>query len=101
MQQGPALRCEAFSPLSAARLTFGLSRRMLVSERCTNMPIPRLPELLVILFIILLIFGAGKLPDVAASLGKSIRGFREAAQSPENKDAASSSSSTPKEKSAH
>lgn len=64
------------------------------------MPIPRLPELLVILFIILLIFGAGKLPDVAASLGKSIRGFREAAQSPENKDT-SSSSSSPKEKSAH
>ena len=31
--------------------------------------------LMLILFIVLLIFGAGKLPDVASSLGKSIKEF--------------------------
>ena len=31
---------------------------------------------MLILFIVLLIFGAGKLPDVASSLGKSIKEFR-------------------------
>ena len=40
------------------------------------MSIPNLPELMLILFIVLLIFGAGKLPDVASSLGKSIKEFR-------------------------
>lgn len=37
---------------------------------------PGLPELLVILFIILLIFGASKLPQIGSSLGKGIREFR-------------------------
>jgi len=37
---------------------------------------PGLPELLVILFIILLIFGASKLPQIGGSLGKGIREFR-------------------------
>lgn len=39
-----------------------------------------LPELLVILFICLLIFGAGKLPGVGKALGQSIREFRQASQ---------------------
>ena len=40
---------------------------------------PRLgvPELLIILVIVILVFGVGKLPEVGASLGKAIRGFRE------------------------
>jgi TatA/E family protein of Tat protein translocase len=37
------------------------------------------PELIVILIIALVVLGPGKLPDVAASLGKSIREFRRAA----------------------
>ncbi|MDY7041067.1 MAG: twin-arginine translocase TatA/TatE family subunit [Chloroflexota bacterium] len=36
-----------------------------------------LPELLVILVIVVLIFGVGRLPEVGESLGKAIRGFRE------------------------
>lgn len=36
------------------------------------------PELLIILVILLLIFGAGRLTDVGSSLGKSIREFRKA-----------------------
>lgn len=35
-------------------------------------------ELIVILFIILLLFGAKKLPDLAGSVGRSIREFRRA-----------------------
>ena len=36
------------------------------------------PELIVILVIALLVIGPGKLPDVGAALGKSIREFRKA-----------------------
>jgi sec-independent protein translocase protein TatA len=35
-------------------------------------------ELLLILFIVLLLFGAKKIPDVAASLGRGIQSFRKA-----------------------
>jgi sec-independent protein translocase protein TatA len=37
-------------------------------------------ELIIIMVIALLIFGAGKLPDVASGLGKSIKGFKKAIQ---------------------
>ena len=37
-----------------------------------------LPEFIVILLIILLIFGAKKLPDIARSMGKAIREFQKA-----------------------
>ena len=33
-------------------------------------------ELLVILFIVLVIFGAGKLPEIGAGMGKAIGNFR-------------------------
>ena len=33
-------------------------------------------ELLLLLGVVVLIFGAGKLPELGAGLGKSIRGFR-------------------------
>ena len=36
------------------------------------------PELLVILFIILLVFGSKKLPELAQGLGKGIREFKKA-----------------------
>ena len=36
------------------------------------------PELIIILFIVLIIFGAGKLGDVGGSLGKGIREFKKA-----------------------
>lgn len=36
-----------------------------------------LPELLVILVIILLIFGANRLGDIGSGLGKAIRGFKD------------------------
>ncbi len=36
------------------------------------------PELLLILFVVLLLFGGQKLPEIARSLGKSIREFKRA-----------------------
>src|SRR4029079_14258537 len=40
------------------------------------------PELIIILVIALLILGLGKLPEVGASIGKSIREFRKASSDP-------------------
>ena len=37
-----------------------------------------LPELLVILFIVLIIFGANRLPEIGAGLGQGIRNFKKA-----------------------
>jgi sec-independent protein translocase protein TatA len=37
-----------------------------------------IPELLIILVIILIIFGVGKLPDIGLSLGKGIKNFKKA-----------------------
>ena len=36
-----------------------------------------IPELLIVLVIVLVFFGAGKLPEIGSALGKGIRGFRE------------------------
>lgn len=41
------------------------------------------PELMLILFIFLLLFGANKLPELAKGLGKSMREFKKAASSVE------------------
>ena len=35
-----------------------------------------MPELIVILVIVLIIFGAGKLPEIGSGLGRAIRGFK-------------------------
>ena len=47
-------------------------------------------ELVLILIIVLIIFGAGKLPDIGASLGKAIRGFKKAASGEDEKPLESS-----------
>lgn len=36
------------------------------------------PELIIILVIVIIIFGAGKLPEIGGALGKGIREFRAA-----------------------
>ena len=40
----------------------------------------RLPELLIILVVLVLLFGAKKLPELGDSLGKGIRAFKRAAE---------------------
>ncbi|MCP4745167.1 MAG: twin-arginine translocase TatA/TatE family subunit [Desulfobacteraceae bacterium] len=37
-----------------------------------------MPELIIILVIILIIFGVGKLPEIGGGLGKAIKNFRSA-----------------------
>lgn len=43
-----------------------------------------MPELMVILVIVLIIFGAGKLPQIGENLGKAIRNFKKSTQEKEN-----------------
>jgi sec-independent protein translocase protein TatA len=45
-----------------------------------------MPELLVILVIILVIFGAGKLPQIGEGLGKGIRNFKKATSKDKDQD---------------
>jgi sec-independent protein translocase protein TatA len=40
-------------------------------------------ELIIVLVIILVVFGAGKLPDIASGLGKGLRDFKNVMQDPE------------------
>ena len=37
-----------------------------------------IPELIIILIIVLVIFGAGKLPEIGSGLGKGIKNFKKA-----------------------
>ena len=37
-----------------------------------------MPELVVVLVLVLIVFGAGRLPEVMGSLGKGVREFRKA-----------------------
>lgn len=43
-----------------------------------------MPELLVILLVVLLLFGAKRLPELARGLGKGIREFKDATKHVEN-----------------
>jgi sec-independent protein translocase protein TatA len=44
-----------------------------------------MPELIVILVIVVIIFGAGKLPEIGAGLGKGIKNFKKATREEEKK----------------
>jgi sec-independent protein translocase protein TatA len=37
-----------------------------------------MPEMIIILVIVLVVFGAGKLPEIGSAMGKSIRNFKRA-----------------------
>lgn len=43
-------------------------------------------ELIIILVIVVLIFGAGKLPEVGSAIGKAIKGFKKSMKDPEEID---------------
>ncbi len=43
-----------------------------------------MPELIVILVIIVIIFGAGKLPEIGSGIGKGIKNFKEATKKEED-----------------
>jgi sec-independent protein translocase protein TatA len=54
-----------------------------------------LPELLIILVIVLVLFGANKLPQLGAGLGQSIRGFKKALGGDEDDKSSAPPTSTP------
>ena len=43
------------------------------------------PELIVILVLVVIVFGVGKLPEVGGALGKSIKEFRRASEGEDEK----------------
>jgi len=45
-----------------------------------------MPELLILLVIVLVIFGAGRLPEIGAGLGKAIKGFKKGVSEPDEID---------------
>ena len=45
-----------------------------------------MPELIIIMVIILIIFGAGKLPEIGAGMGKAIKNFKGTTSEIENKN---------------
>jgi sec-independent protein translocase protein TatA len=59
------------------------------------MPTLGAPELIIILVIIILIFGVGKLPEVGQALGKGIREFRGAAENGEDDEVAPTKPAAP------
>ncbi|SDN21374.1 twin-arginine translocase TatA/TatE family subunit [Desulfonauticus submarinus] len=42
-----------------------------------------IPELIIILVIVLIIFGANKLPEIGAGMGKAIKNFKKATSEPD------------------
>ena len=54
------------------------------------------PELIFLLIIVLIVFGAGKLPDVFGQLGKGVRTFRDEANN--DKPAATTPAATTEQK---
>ena len=44
------------------------------------------PELIVILIIVLVLFGANKLPEIGAGVGKAIKNFKKATTEPDEID---------------
>lgn len=53
------------------------------------------PELIFLLVIVLIVFGAGKLPDVFGQLGRGVRSFRDEANSDKPAAAAPTTTTTP------
>ena len=45
-----------------------------------------IPELLVVLVLVLLVFGANRLPEIGGGLGRAIRNFRRASSEPDEID---------------
>jgi sec-independent protein translocase protein TatA len=45
-----------------------------------------LPELLLIVLILALVFGANRLPELGRGLGKAIRGFKDATHEDDHRD---------------
>ena len=58
-----------------------------------------LPELLIILLVVLLIFGASRLPGVGSALGKGIRSFKTSVTGEDEKPAREPTAEEPQQRS--
>jgi len=56
------------------------------------------PEILIILVIVVLIFGVGKVADVGPALGKAISGFRQAVRDEDEEEVEEEEEAEPSEK---
>jgi sec-independent protein translocase protein TatA len=45
-----------------------------------------IPELIIIMVIVMIIFGAGKLPEIGGAIGKGIKGFKKSVREPDEID---------------
>ncbi len=50
------------------------------------MGMPSMPELLIVLAIVVLLFGAKKIPDLAKGMGKGIKDFKQAIKEDDEKE---------------
>ncbi len=55
------------------------------------------PEMIILLVIVLVIFGAGKLPQIGSAFGKSIRNFKKASEGKDEIDISPNRESIAKE----
>ena len=55
-------------------------------------------ELLLVLVIVLVIFGANKLPEIGGGIGRAIKNFKKATNEPEEIDVTPKDSGAPKDK---
>ncbi|MGE4299822.1 MAG: twin-arginine translocase TatA/TatE family subunit [Desulfovibrionaceae bacterium] len=56
------------------------------------------PELIIILVIVLIIFGANKLPEIGGGFGKAIKNFRKATSEPDEIDVTPKQNNEPSKK---
>ena len=45
-----------------------------------------IPELIIIMVIVMIIFGAGKLPEIGGAIGKGIKSFKKSVKEPDEID---------------
>ena len=55
------------------------------------------PELMIILVIIMIIFGAGKLPEIGSAFGRSIKNFKSSMKEAEETESVEGSENKPEE----
>jgi sec-independent protein translocase protein TatA len=57
-----------------------------------------MPELIIVLVIVLVVFGAGRLPEIGSALGKSIKNFKRSSDGKDEIDIKPKKEDEPKEK---
>jgi sec-independent protein translocase protein TatA len=72
------LRCDTFPARQTALCARQISYYNLKASEEDIMFGFGMPELIIILVIVLVVFGAGRLPEIGGALGKSIRNFKKA-----------------------